>query len=93
MSTEAQIYAIGTCAIGTCAIAIIPNRRNTQKSTGPYSQKVLVIRSITLFLFALMAIYNAGRPGLNRLNTKYEILNTNYYAKQSQFAECSNERK
>ncbi len=25
----------------------------------------------------IVAINNAGRPGLNRLNTKYEILNTN----------------
>ena len=33
---------------------------------------------------ALVAKNNAGRPGLNRLDTKYEILNTNYFAKQTQ---------
>jgi len=33
MATEAQIYAIGTCAIGTCAIGILANQRNAQKST------------------------------------------------------------
>jgi len=27
---------------------------------------------------AIVTINNAGRPGLNRLYTKYEILNTNY---------------
>jgi len=34
-----------------------PNRRNTPKSTGPHSQKVLEIPSITLFLFALVALW------------------------------------
>jgi len=42
MSTEAQI---------------ITNRRNAQKSTGPHRQKVLEIRSITLFLCALVSLW------------------------------------
>ena len=37
-----------------------------------------------------LPINNAGRPGLNRLDTKYEILNTNYYAKQTQFPKYPN---
>jgi hypothetical protein len=47
MANEAQIYALSTCAL-----SILPNRRNAPKSTGPNSQKVLEIPSITLFLFA-----------------------------------------
>ena len=56
---------------------------------------------------ALVAINNAGRPGLNRLYTKYYRLTTNcpstfvesplqihpFYAKQTQFAKSRNERK
>ena len=42
MTTEAQTLA---------------NRRNAQKSTGPHRQKVLEIRSITLFLCALVALW------------------------------------
>jgi len=42
MSTEAQTVA---------------NRRNAQKSTGPHRQKVLEIRSITLFLCASMPLW------------------------------------
>jgi len=56
---------------------------------------------------ALVAINNAGLLGLNRLYTKYYRLTTNwpstfveiplqinpFYAKQTQFAEYSNERK
>ncbi len=41
MTTEAQILA---------------NRRNAQKSTGPHRQKVLEIRSITLFLCSFVPL-------------------------------------
>ena len=42
MATEAQIRV---------------NRRNAQKSTGPHRQKVLEIRSITMFLCALVPLW------------------------------------
>ena len=55
---------------------------------------------------AVVAINNAGRPGLNRLNTKYRILNTNrlyncresstnppFYAKRTQFQNPQNLHK
>ncbi len=58
------------------------NRRNAQKSTGPACQKVLEIRSITLSLCALVPLWL-------ELNQS-KITN---YAKQSQFAGYSNERK
>jgi len=64
MATEAQ----------TCAIGILTNRRNPPKSTGPHSQKVLEIPSITLFLFALVALwlknpFNQRNPRLKKYSS------------------------
>jgi len=36
---------------------ILANRRNAQESTGPHRQKVLEIRSITLFLRVLVPLW------------------------------------
>jgi len=36
---------------------ILANRRNALKSTGPHMQKVLEIRSITMFLCALVPLW------------------------------------
>ncbi len=41
----------------TSKAQIIANRRNAQKSTGPYMQKVLEIRSITMFLCASVPLW------------------------------------
>ena len=41
---------------------IIPNRRNTQKSNCPHSQRVLEIRSITLLLCAFCAFLRLKNP-------------------------------
>ncbi len=64
MATEAQ----------TCAVGILANRRNPPKSTGPHSQKVLEIPSITLFLFALVALwlknpFNQRNPRLKKYSS------------------------
>ena len=37
---------------------------------------------------AIVTINNAGRPGLNRLYTKYEILNTNYMQNKPNSRKC-----
>jgi len=44
-------------------------------------------------IYAIMAINNAGRPGLKWRDTIHASRDTNYYAKQTQFTERSNERK
>jgi hypothetical protein len=64
MATEAQILA---------------NRLNAQKSTGPHMQKVLEIRSITMFLCASVPLW------LKLSQSK--MIN---YAKQTQFSKKSN---
>jgi len=66
------------------------NRRNAPKSNGPYSQKVLEIRSVTLFLcafvpYALMPLF--------LYNCSERFTNSPFYAKRTQFPKKSNERK
>ncbi len=55
---------------------ILANRRNAQKSTGPHRHKLFEIRSITLFLCALVPLW-----------LKISQSKASNYAKQSQFTE------
>jgi len=63
MAGELQIYARGN----------LPNHRNLQKSTGPNSQKVLEIRSITLFFCAFCTFLWLKNPFNQRNSMNWSL--------------------